>query len=210
MIRQLIATIRALAPPPKALAPLSLAVLVAALAAGPAQAAVGHSSRPAASPRAIAAEAVEAGEPEEEIEEEIEVELEFEEEAEEDSEGAFPAECRLRTATPRAVARFGRDDMRLTLRYASDSAMRVGVSYWLKGARGTLRLGSTTRRIGRQGTIALSRHLDERAAVKLRAARTIVVQLAVPHAPSSCRRYLTMRLSPTRPLSGGATWYEPA
>jgi len=206
MIRQLIATIRAFAPP-KALAPLLLAVFVTALAAGSTQAAVGHSNGSAASARAIAADA-EEGESEEE-EEEIEVELEFEE-GEVEEEGALPTECRLRTATPRVVARFGRGDMRLTLDYTSESVLRVGVSYWLKGARGTLRLGSTTRRIGRQGTIALSRHLDERAAVKLRAARTIVVQLTVPHTPSSCRRYLTMRLSPMRPLSSGATWYEPA
>lgn len=206
MIRQLIATIRAFLPVPRAL-PLLLAVLVTALAASSTQAAAGHSNARAAGARAISADAEEGESEEEEQEEETEVELEFEE-GEED--GALPSECRLRTAAPRAIARFGRGDMRLTLHYTSESALRVGVSYWLKGARGTLRLGSTTRRIGRQGTIAISRHLDERAAVKLRAARTIVVQLTVPHTPRSCQRFLTMRLSPMSSLSGGATWYVPA
>jgi hypothetical protein len=210
MIRQLFASIRAFAPAPRALAPLLLAALVAALAAGPAQA-VGPSVGPTSSARAIAA-AAEAGESEEEEEEEeeVEIELEFEEGEEAGEEGALPAECRLHTATPQVVARFGRGDMRLTLRYTSDSALRIGVSYWLKGAKGTLRLGSTTRRIGRRGVIALSRHLDERSLAKLRVARTIVVQLAVPDTPRSCRRYLTMRLSPMHPLSSGATRYEPA
>jgi hypothetical protein len=207
MVQQTIAALRASAPPLRVLAPLLLAVLVAAIGAGSAQAAVGRSNGPVASAHAIVADVEE--ESEEEAEEEEEVELEFEEGEEAEEEGALPPECRLRTATPRVVAHFGRGDMRLTLRYTSESVLRVGVSFWLKGLRGTLQLGSTTRRIGRRGTIALSRHLDERAALKLRAARTIVVQLTVPRVPRSCRRYLTMRLAPVRPLGGGATWYEP-
>jgi hypothetical protein len=210
MIQQPIAALRASAPPLRVLAPLLLAVLVAAIGAGSAQAAAGRSNGPVASAHAIVADVEEESEEEaEEAEEEEEVELEFEEGEEAEEEGALPPECRLRTAAPRVVAHFGRGDMRLTLRYTSESVLRVGVSFWLKGLRGTLQLGSTTRRIGRRGTIALSRHLDERAALKLRAARTIVVQLTVPRAPRSCRRYLTMRLAPVRPLGGGATWYEP-
>lgn len=211
MIRRLIATIRSFAPAPRALAPVVLAVLMTTLVASSPQAAAGHSNGRATGARAIAAE-VEEGESEEEEEEqeeETEVELEFEE-GEEEGSALLPSECRLRTAAPRAVARFGRGDMRLTLHYTSESALRIGVSYWLKGAKGTLRLGSTARRVGRQGTIAISRHLDERTALKLRAARTIVVQLTVPHTPRSCRRFLTMRLSPMSSPSGGATRYEPA
>lgn len=209
MIPQLIASLRALAPSSRALAPLLIALLVAAPAVTSAQASSGPSATPAWNASAIATD-VEEGESEEETEEEeTEVELEFEESEEPAEAGPPTEECRLHSAAPQVVADFGRGETRLTLRYTSGASLRIGVSYWLKGAGGALRLGSTTRRIGRRGVIALSRHLDDRSLAKLQAARTIVVQLDVPNTPRSCRRYLTMRLFAMHPPSSGTTRYEP-
>jgi len=210
MIQQLIASIRALAPSPRALSPLLLALLVAVPAAVPAQASIGPSAAPAWNAGAIAADMEEGESEEEDEEEETEVELEFEESEAVGEERTLPEECRLRSAAPQVVADFDRGETRLSLRYTSGSSLRIGVSYWLKGAKGTLRLGSASRRIGRRGVIALSRRLDERSLAKLQAARTIVVQLDVPDTPRLCRRYLTMRLFPMRPSGNGATRYEPA
>lgn len=143
-------------------------------------------------------------------EEEIEVELEFEESEEAEGPTSLPPECLLRTVEPRVLARFSQDELRLSLRYTSDASVHASVAYWLKGAKGSARLGSVKRRLGRRGVLEMSRHLDERTLAKLRAARVIVVQLGVPGAPAFCKRYLTMRLTAQRPLGRSATWYEPA
>jgi hypothetical protein len=189
-----------------------IAVLaVAALGASSAQSAVATPPEPASH----AGTATAGGAEEEEIEveageEEIEVELEFEEGEESEGPAALPPECRLRTATPHVVARFNHDDLRLSLRYTADSPVRVGVAYWLKGAKGSARLGSTSRRLGQRGVLEMSRHLDDRTLAKLRAAKVIVVRLEIPHTPGFCKRRLTMRLTAERVLGGSATWHQPA
>jgi hypothetical protein len=142
---------------------------------------------------------------EEESEEEIEVELEFEEGEEEES---LPSECRLRTVTPRIVANFTRDAMRLSLRYTADSPLRASVAYWLKGNRGTARLGSIFRHLGRRGVVEAHNRLDGGTLAKLRAARVIVIQIGIPNTPSFCKRFLTLRLTAQRVFGRSATWFE--
>jgi hypothetical protein len=156
-------------------------------------------------------------EPEEEVEwewdeseEEIEVELEYEEGEESEEPSSLPPECLLRTAEPHVVVNFNNDDLQLSLRYTSDSAVRASVAYWLKGAKGAARLGSTTRRLDRRGVLEMSRHLDGRTLAKLRAARMIVVRVDIPGTPGSCKPYLNMRLTAQRILGRSATWYRPA
>lgn len=172
-----------------------------------------HAAATASSPVSHPRTAVTSEEEEEEgerDEEEIEVELEFEEGEEAEEPISLPPECLLRTIEPRVLARFNHDDLRLILRYTSDASVRTNVAYWLKGARGTARLGSTTRRLGQRGVLEMSRHLDSRTLAKLHAARVIVVRLEVPGTPGFCKRYLTMRLTAQRLLGRSATWYEPA
>ena len=192
---------------------ISLLVLVAlafaALGATPSQAAATELSGPP-NPRAhTAAVEEEQEEAEEESEEEIEVELEFEEGEEEDG-GSLPPECLLRSAEPRVVARFDHGDLRLRLRYTAELPLRASVAYWLKGSKGSARLGSATRLLGNRGVLQLHSRVDGRTLAKLHAARVIVVQLAVPNTPGYCKRLLTMHLTPRRPLRRGATWYEPS
>jgi len=172
-------------------------------------------SAPAASPEPaqaavdfIAEEVDEEGE-----EEEWEVEEEDEEEAEEEEfdgkgTGPLPPECLLRSAEPNVVAQLQNGTLRLTLHYTSRTPTRVNIDYWLRGGKGSLQLGSATRRVERQGTLHLSRHLDEREAVKVRAARVFIVDLEVPAAPASCERYLTLRLGAKNLDRSRATWSE--
>ncbi len=171
-------------------------------------------SGPAVSPEPARAEVDFIAEEAESEAEEEEWELEeAEEEAEEEEFGpataaSLPPECLLRTAEPTVAARLDSGTLTLTLHYTTRSPTRVNVAYWLKGNRGSLRLGSASRRLERQGTLHLSHHLDEREAAKVQAARVFVVDLDVPAAPSNCERYLTLRLDAKDPGHARATWSE--
>jgi hypothetical protein len=190
---------------------LIVVLAVAALGASFARAAAAMPPEPASHVGAAAAGEAEEEEIEVEAgEEEIEVELEFEEGEGSEEPASLPPECLLRTATPHVVARFGQGDLRLSLRYTADSSVRVGIAYWLKGAKGSARLGSTSRRLGQRGVLEMSRHLDDRTLAKLRAAKVIVVRLSIPHTPGFCKRQLTMRLTAQRVFGSSATWYQPA
>jgi hypothetical protein len=153
----------------------------------------------------------------EEGDDESEEAWELEEEEEEAEEEEFetqatapplPPECLLRTAEPSVVTRLRSDTLRLTLRYTASTPTKVDVGYWLKGDKGTLQLGSATRRFQRQGVLHLSRHLNAAEAAKVRAARVFVVDLDVPSAPSGCEKYLTLRLAARAPHRSRVTWSE--
>lgn len=179
-------------------AALSIALLCAATLAGTAPAA-----STTASPETELAEV--SGEEEGE-EWEFEVEEEEEEEEPDASAASLPAECLLLSAEPTVVAQLGDDKLQLTLRYASEIPTRVAVDYWLKGSKGSLQLGSTARRFNTQGVLRMSRRLDEREIVKVRAARSFIVDLDVAAAPSFCDRYLTLHLNAKSLRRSQATW----
>ncbi len=157
----------------------------------------------------IAEETNEEGE-----EEEWELE-EGEEEAEEEEFGTkgtavLPPECLLRSAEPSVVAQLNSGTLRLALQYTARTPTKVGIDYWLKGGKGSLQLGSATRHLGRQGTLHLTSHLDEREAGKVSAAHAFIVDLDLPAAPSSCEKYLTLRLNAKDLDRSRATWSERA
>ncbi len=182
------------------LQPRFLTVLQALLALALLAIAIAPLAAPAVSPESARAEfdfvAEETGDEGEEEEWELEEEEEEAEEEEFSAKGvaSLPPECLLRTAEPAAVAQLQNGTLRLTLHYSSRIPTKVGVDYWLKGGKGSLQLGSVTRQLSRQGVLHLSRHFDEREAAKVRAARTFIIDLDVPAAPSSCEQYLTLRL----------------
>jgi hypothetical protein len=172
---------------------------------------------PAISPAATPAEADFVSEESEEEEEGEEAESEEEEAGEEDEEefveGAvvyLPSECLLRTAKPSVEAQLAHKSLRLTIGYTADTPTRIGIDYWLKGGKGSLQLGSTTRHIGKQGTIRETARLDDHEVEKVRAARAFVVHLDVPAAASRCNSYLTLRLTAKRLRGNRGTWSEPA
>jgi hypothetical protein len=137
------------------------------------------------------------------------VELEEASEDEELDEGAassLPPECVLRTVRPEAVLDATHEKLRLTLRYTSRNPTRVGLDLWLRGGKGSLRLGVAKRQLGRSGVLRLSRHLDPLALARARAARTVTVQLDVTAAPSSCRPHLTVKLTSKQVLGSRTTW----
>jgi hypothetical protein len=152
----------------------------------------------------------------EEENEEGEEESESEEEAEEDEEEfvtghsvPLPAACILRSVEPSVVVQLGHGEVGLTLRYEAEESTKATIAYWLKGGKGSLQLGSATRHLGGHGAIHLNSHLDEREMAKVRAARTFLVSIDLPQAPSYCDRYLTLRLTAKHQLDKRETWSLP-
>jgi hypothetical protein len=147
--------------------------------------------------------------------EEEEWEIELEEEGEEqdvEPDGtagptALPPECVLRSAEASAVAL--NDRLQLTLRYTSEAPTKAGVEYWLKGAKGSLRIASTTRHLGKRGVLRMSRHLDERERAKVDAARIVLLRLDLPKTGSHCKRFLIFRLATKQRHGERTTWSEP-
>lgn len=170
-------------------------------------------SAPAIAPEPARAEVDFVAEEAEDEAEEDEWELEEDEEEAEEEFGPtatapLPPECLLRTAEPSVVAQLDSGTLRLTLHYTARSPTRVDVDYWLKGGKGSLQLGTASRRLERQGALHLIHHFDEREAIKVRAARAFIVDLDIPAVPSSCERYLTLRLGAKDPGRSRTTWSE--
>jgi len=141
-------------------------------------------------------------------------EEEFEDEEEDGELGAagpllLPPECLLHTAEAHVDASADHGLVRLTIHYTSYTPTNVAVDYWLKGSKGSLQLGETKRRFGRQGIFREDAHVSDRAMAKVLAARAFVVQLGIPAAPSFCDRYSTQRLTAKHATGGHATWSRP-
>jgi hypothetical protein len=159
---------------------------------------------------------LEAEASEEENEEGEEEESESEEEAEEDEEEfgtghsvPLPAACILRSVEPSVAVQLGHGNVGLTLRYEAEEPTKATIAYWLKGSKGSLQLGSATRHLGGHGAVHLNSHLDELEMAKVRAARTFLVSIDLPQAPSYCGRYLTLRLTAKHQLDKRETWSLP-
>ena len=99
--------------------------------------------------------------------------------------------------------------VRLTIHYTSYTPTNVSVEYWLKGGKGSLQLGETKRHFSRQGVFREDAHLSDREMSKVLAARTFIVQLGIPAAPSSCAKYSTQRLTAKHVTGDHATWSRP-
>jgi hypothetical protein len=152
---------------------------------------------------------------EEDWEDEEGEEEEFEEEGEDEGTGTdgpllLPPECLLHTAEAQVTASAAHGVVQLTIRYTSYTPISVSVNYWLKGSKGSLQLGETKRHFGRKGVFHEEAHLSEHAMSKVLAARTFVVELGIPAAPSYCAKYSTQRLSAKHVTGSRETWSRPS
>ncbi len=166
----------------------------------------------AASP-AMAGNVEDEGEFEEEDEwDEGEEEFEDEEDEGLGSEGPLflPPECLVHTAEAQVSASASRGVVQLTIHYTSYEPTNVNVEYWLKGGKGSLALGETKRHFSRQGVFREDTHVSDHAMSKVLAARTFIVQLGIPAAPSSCAKYATQRLTVKHGGGGHASWSRPS
>jgi hypothetical protein len=151
-----------------------------------------------------------------EDEDEWEDEESEDEEEEDDDEGdesdgplLLPPECLLHTADAQVSASAAHGAVQLTIRYAAYTPTSVSVNYWLKGSKGSLQLGETKRHFARKGVFREEAHLSEHAMSKVLAARTFIVELEIPAAPSYCAKYSTQRLTAKHAAGSHATWSRP-
>jgi ribosomal protein L12E/L44/L45/RPP1/RPP2 len=191
---------------------LAVSLLAALLFVRQAEAAT--SAGPAQTPAASFAE-VEDLEAEEEWEDEEGEEEESEDEEEDEGAGTvgpllLPPECLLHTADADVAASVAHGVVQLTIHYTSYTPTNVSVNYWLKGSKGSLQLGETKRHFARKGVFHEEAHLSEHAMSKVLAARTFIVQLDIPAAPSYCAKYSTQRLSTKHVAGSHATWSRPS
>jgi hypothetical protein len=143
--------------------------------------------------------------------EELEAEECEEGEEEECEEGAgpeAPPECLLSSAKATVVASVNRDQVRLSVRYATTSPTAVAVEYGLHGARGSLFLGADRKHLGRKGVLHLTRRLTEAQMVRVVAARGFTVRLRVPAAPAYCHHFFDRQLDVRRATPSGLTWSQ--
>ena len=186
---------------------LAIALLAALLFVRQAEAA----TAPVQSPGAVASD---AGEEFEESEDEEGEEEESEDEEEDEGLGSIgplllPPECLLHSAEAHVDASSAHDVVRLTIHYTSYIPTNISVSYWLKGGKGSLQLGETKRHFARQGVFREDAHVSDHAMSKVLAARTFIVQLDIPAAPSYCAKYSTQRLTAKHVAGSHATWSRP-
>ncbi len=156
-----------------------------------------------------AGEEVEAETEAEEVGEETEVEA-----GEEEAEGCEaagvppPASCLLRSAHARILVYAPQDRVRLLVDYTSSARAQATVEYRLEGNRGSLRLGDANRTLADRGVLHLSRRLTSAQMAKVRAAKSFTVELQVPTAPRSCRRFDTRHLTTKRTTRYEIVWSQ--
>ncbi|HXR32025.1 MAG TPA: hypothetical protein VN752_12915 [Solirubrobacterales bacterium] len=157
------------------------------------------------------ANADEAEEGEGEFEEESETEDEEEEEEEFEAGGTagpavLPPKCVLRTIDPGIVSDPAHGRLQLALRYTTESPTKIGIEYWLKGGKGSLRLGSAKRQLDKRGVLRLHSRLDGGELDKMRAARAFMVRIEAPAADPSCDRFLIFRLTAKHQRASRTSW----
>ncbi len=125
-----------------------------------------------------------------------------------DESGSAPTECRVHDAEATVSASPRRDRISLKVRYATTAPTAVSLDYALHGAKGSLDLGATRKKLGKKGVLRLNRALTEAQMAKVMAARDFTVRLRVPGAPTYCQAFFDYELDVRRTTPGGLTWLQ--
>lgn len=130
------------------------------------------------------------------------------EDEEECDEGGVPVECQLSEAEASVSASPNSDRVSLKVRYATAAPTAVSLDYGLHGAKGSLFLGATKKKLGKQGVLRLTRILTEGQMAKVLAAKGFTVRLRVPGAPGYCQAFFDHQLDVRRATPSGLTWLQ--
>jgi hypothetical protein len=134
-----------------------------------------------------------------------------EEEADEeecDESGGAPEECELSSAEATVFASPNHDNVRLQVRYSTSAPTAVSLDYGLHGAKGSLYLGATKKKLGREGVLHLSKSLTEAQMAKVMAAKGFTVRLRVADVPGYCQAFFDQQLDVRRATPSGLTWLQ--
>jgi hypothetical protein len=157
-------------------------------------------------------------EEEEEVDADASEDEELEAEACEDGEEAeceewehdaqASTECPLTGVEATVLASGNRDRIRLQVRYASAFPTAVSIAYGLRGADGSLFLGSARKRFDGKGVLRLDRGLTEAQMVKVMAARDFTVRIRALEAPGRCQAVVRRHLNVRRATPNGLSWRQ--
>ncbi len=153
----------------------------------------------------------------EELEGECE-EAEFGDEAEEceeeeremlDTDGPMPPEeCVLETARGRVLTSAAQDRVKLVVSYTAASPADAWVEFRARSEAGSLKLGTAHQRLSERGVLQLTERLTPGAMERLRTAKSIEVEFAIPSAPDSCARYFGRQLTIRRSVHHQPAWFQ--
>jgi hypothetical protein len=118
-----------------------------------------------------------------------------------------PASCLLRSARARVLLDAAEDRARLLLDYSISVATRATVEYRVSAKRSLL-LGHAKRMLDGRGVIRIGARLTKAQMAKLRAAKDLAVDLRIPAAPPSCRRYYTLHLTTRHASRSRIVWSQ--
>ena len=126
-----------------------------------------------------------------------------------EAEGPLPPdECLLRTARARVSTYAPQEKVRLTIRYTSTSPVEVLVDYRVRGGRGSIVLGHARQHFSQRGVARIAEHLGPAEMERVRAAKSIVVELTIPSAPSGCDRFYTRHLTIRHSIHHQVVWLQ--
>lgn len=103
-------------------------------------------------------------------------------------------QCPLGSVKPQAFFTRNSGNLRLFLRYRSDSPTSVDVEFWLKGNKSP-QLDSAQHQLNENGVLHLGRHLGQGAQSKIDGAPVVIVQVKASAAPPNCKSKVTKRLT---------------
>lgn len=120
-----------------------------------------------------------------------------------------PEECLLRSVNARLLADDSPGGVRLTVGYTTYEPTAATVGFSARGGKGALDLGTAKRHLGRSGVVRLSKALTEPEMVKVDAAGRFTVQVHIPGAPGSCRRFGIEQLTVKQASKNLVVWSQP-
>jgi hypothetical protein len=154
---------------------------------------------------------------EEEFEDEEAEEEEFEVEVEECEEqvlkkkaGAVtaPEECRVRQAESSITTLPNSDRIELTVRYLTYKPSPVSLGLKLKDGKGSLKIESTTKHLGKQGVLHLTTKVSDAVMDRAAKAKEFNVALRAPKTPGYCGSMLEQQLRAKHPVGSARVYTQ--
>lgn len=156
---------------------------------------------------------------EEEFEESEAEEEEFEIEAEECEEAAqkkkagavtAPEECRVRSAESSITTLPDSNRVQLTVQYLTYKPSTVSVDLRLKDGKGSLKLDSTTKHLGKKGVLHLTTKVSDAVMQRAAKAKEFDVGLHAAQTPGYCGAMLEQKLRAKHPVGDARVYTQRA
>lgn len=150
---------------------------------------------------------------ESEGEEEFEIEVEeCEEEAQKKKAGAVsaPEECRVRSAESSITTLPDSDRVQLTVHYVTYKPSAVSLDLKLKDGKGSLKIDSTTKHLGKQGVLHLTTKVSDAVMERAAKAKEFDVALRASQTPGYCGAMLEQQLRSKHPVGDARVYTQRA